>query len=88
VGLLGVSGTKYTPEAWQVKEELRTECVVVQQPTMSAVGTLCTSSGEHKTPRVLSLPRRGKLIKGAGRAGEFVSDVLKPRCSTKHWYFE
>lgn len=41
-GLLGVSGTKYTPEAWQVKEKLRTEHQVVWQPTTSAVGTLCT----------------------------------------------
>lgn len=38
-GLVGVSGIKYSPEAWQVKEELRREHQLVQQPTMSAVGT-------------------------------------------------
>lgn len=31
---------KQTPEAWEVKEEQRTEPWVVQQPTMSVVGLL------------------------------------------------
>lgn len=38
-GLGGVSGIKYTPEAWPVEEELITKHGVVRQPTVSTVGT-------------------------------------------------